>query len=75
MKIKSGWSGISYEYPDDRVVTPEEFFNIMKKIHDNDKGYEENWHADMDNLMCRVLTDLGYGDGVDVFYDTDKWYS
>lgn len=71
MKIESDWF---YEYPDDRVTTPEEFFNIMKKIRNNG-GYEESWHRDMDNLMCRVLIDLGYGDGIDVFYDTDKWYS
>lgn len=75
MKIESGWTNLEYEYPDDRPVTPEEFKNLMVQIRNDIDGYEESWHSSMDDLMCRVLIDLGYGEGVDIFYNTPKWYS
>lgn len=36
---------------------------------------EEVCHCEMDDLMCQVLTELGYGDGVKVFDETPKWYA
>lgn len=50
----------------------------MKDIRDTyGQNYrdEEDIHYDMDNLMCEVLTELGYGDGVKVFRNEPKWYS
>lgn len=32
-------------------------------------------HFNMDMLMVRTLRDLGYGEGVDIFVKTDKWYA
>ena len=40
----------------------------------SDRSNTECNHIDMDNLMCTLLTDLGYGEGVRVFYDADEWY-
>ena len=31
-------------------------------------------HLQGDMLMCQVLTQLGYGDGVEVFEKMCKWY-
>ena len=38
----------------------------------NDK---EDRHRVMDRLMCDLLRKLGYGDGIDVFEKTSKWYA
>ena len=35
----------------------------------------EGQHDEMDKLMCELLRELGYGDGVDVFERQEKWYS
>lgn len=60
-------------------MTPEEF---EKKMRDAVKestlyGYtdEEAVHICMDSIMCKLLRELGYGAGIDVFVKTRKWYS
>ena len=69
------------------VMTPEEFANQMRELIDKhthsttffgkDTLYldKEDCHDAMDGLMCKVLTQLGYGEGVDIFNDTPKWYA
>lgn len=54
-------------------MTPEEFKTAMEEHAKS--GDTECMHADMDKLMCKVLTDLGYGDGVEVFKKEPKWYA
>lgn len=54
-------------------MTPEEFADAMKKIADN--GDTEYDHRDADDLMIKVLTSLGYGEGAEIFDCMDKWYS
>lgn len=54
-------------------MTPEEFKNRMLEISDN---YDEEMaHIYADGLMCDLLRELGYGEGVDVFEDMPKWYA
>lgn len=54
-------------------MTPEEFEAKMKEIL---KGKDsEREHEDADNLMCEVLTSLGYEDGVTIFKNATKWYA
>lgn len=49
------------------------FTNEMRRIaRENDT---EMTHIYMDELMCKLLRELGYGDGVDIFEETNKWYS
>ena len=59
-------------------MTPEEFKNEMQKIS-NQRGEkfcdEEITHSKADDLMCDLLRELGYGEGVDVFEDMPKWYA
>ena len=55
-------------------MSPEEFKQKMLEFEaDNYKDIEEI-HSKMDDLMCEVLSMLGYGDGVEVFQNTEKWY-
>lgn len=69
------------ESSDNRIMTPEEFAKKMKKISDNlkyqnDAYYdEEDTHMQMDDLMSDLLRQLGYGEGIDIFENTNKWYS
>lgn len=60
-----------------KVMTPEEFKIEMQKIHDEykDKDDPESCHIYMDRLMCDLLIDLGYWEGIDIFENTYKWYA
>jgi len=35
----------------------------------------EAGHSNADKLMCEVLSELGYKEGVDIFNNMLKWYS
>ena len=52
-----------------RDTPPDEFAAEMRECSGSD---EEVAHGMMDDIMCRVLRELGYGDGVDVFDKQDK---
>lgn len=49
------------------------FANEMRRIDRNDNT--EMAHILADELMCKLLRELGYGEGVDIFEKMDKWYS
>ena len=36
---------------------------------------EEEFHKLADGIMCEVLNQLGYGEGIEVFHRNPKWYS
>lgn len=57
------------------MMTPEEFKLKMQTILTEHENYPETCHYEMDKLMCEVLSDLGYEEGVKVFEDTERWYS
>ena len=57
------------------MMLPEEF---KEKMQDINKKYEndvEAKHSKMDDLMCEVLKQHGYDEGIDVFEKTELWYS
>lgn len=56
-------------------MTPEEFEKQMREIADSSRGDPEAAHATADELMQKVLKELGYGAGADVFDDVYKWYA
>lgn len=56
-------------------MTPEKFADKMNAIFNEYFNDEERRHIAMDNLMCEVLRELGYGDGIDIFENADKWYA
>ena len=49
-----------------------EFAEKMGELGD---GCEECDHIEADRLMCEVLKELGYGDGVKLFEELHKWYA
>lgn len=59
-------------------MLPEEFYlqmvEIKQRCFDEDDD-EEQCHRSMDNLICSVMIELGYSDGIDVFKNTPKWYA
>lgn len=55
------------------VGTPKEFAEKMYQLAES--GDAEADHVKADELMCQLLTSLGYGEGVKIFRDMDKWYS
>ena len=58
-------------------MTPKEFEKRMKEIAESEGRYRdaENTHSEADELMETVLKELGYGDGVKIFREMDKWYA
>lgn len=54
-------------------MEPKEFTERMKQIKEG--GDIEIRHSDADNLMCEVLADLGYEEGVKIFEEMSKWYA
>ena len=55
-------------------MNPEEFKNemiIIREVYDS----PEEFHIFADELMCELLRELGYGDGIDIFDNQEKWYS
>ena len=57
----------------DKDWLPESF--AKKMVEACAHHYEEEDHVAADDLMCQLLTVLGYADAVQVFDDTPKWYS
>lgn len=61
------------------VMTPEEFKQAMADVyheHWRPNHYdEEDGHIAMDTIMCDLLRDLGYGEGIDIFKSAHKWYA
>ena len=57
------------------AMTPEEFYEAMKAIDDNLRYDEEVAHSEADDLMAKLLSDLGYDKGVAVFNQMHKWYA
>jgi hypothetical protein len=60
---------------EEKVMSPEEFAKAMNKMFDNQSKDKENAHRSADALMLKILTDLGYGEGVEAFKKMPKWYS
>ena len=57
------------------MITPEEFEIEMLQCFDfsdscNDR---QRAHYDACELMCKLLKQLGYGGGIDVFERLNKW--
>lgn len=55
------------------VGTPKEFAKKMSYLAESDDPEAD--HIKADELMCQLLTSLGYGEGVKIFREMYKWYS
>lgn len=56
-------------------MTPDEFLQKMQEIKQNHFDDVEIMHVCADDLLCEVLSSLGYEKGVEVFDDMEKWYA
>lgn len=56
-------------------MTPEQFAEKMRQIEIRYCGDPEAMHGAADGLMCELLTELGYGEGVETFKKLDVWYA
>lgn len=56
-------------------MDPQKFYEKMDQIRMQYKSDLEACHVEMDDLMCKVLNELGYEAGVRVFENTEKWYA
>lgn len=63
------------------LMTPEAFKETMlalQKKHldmEQETGDVASFHMEADTLMEDLLEELGYGDGVQIFRDSPKWYT
>ncbi len=46
----------------------------MQLIKETERD-KEIAHIEADDLMCELLTELGYGEAVKIFEEMEKWYS
>lgn len=75
--IEHKWTA-SQTNPFNTPMTPEEFKQAMADAYH--KYYEiecdeELVHGAMDYIICELLRDLGYGEGIDIFDNTPMWYA
>ena len=55
------------------IISPQQFAEQMREIaKDKDREFRHVW---MDKLMVKVLNQLGYEEGTQVFDSTMKWYA
>jgi hypothetical protein len=47
----------------------------MLDIIDNTRGDAEAAHSKMDAFLCHQLRALGFGAGIEVFENAEKWYA
>lgn len=63
------------EEKNEKVMTPEEFADQMKKLAEKYGDDEELFHSIADDLMVGLLIQLGYEKGIEIFAHQPKWYS
>jgi hypothetical protein len=56
-------------------MTPTEFTEALIALRDQFEDDPEVLHSSADALMCRILTELGYGEGVKIFRKMKIWYA
>lgn len=56
------------------MINAEEFAKQMKELENKYGTDREALHSKMDELMCKVLTEQGFGEGIKIFEDSDIWY-
>lgn len=57
----------------DKEFSAKGFANEMRRL--DKMGDPEIAHYEADVLMCELLTELGYSEGVEIFKEMYKWYA
>lgn len=55
-------------------MTPEQFKDKMLEIIKTNEDDPENAHPEADDLLCDLLKELGYGEGIKLYKEMEKWY-
>lgn len=61
-----------------KKISPDEFFEKIRVAKEKfffEDSNIENCHMEMDEIMCKTLSSLGYDKGVKLFRTTPKWYA
>ncbi len=61
--------------PKETFITPEQAASEMERIRNDKNGDTELLHAEMDDLMVKLLRQLGYEAAAEIFDNTYKWYA
>lgn len=58
------------------LMTPKAFAEEMAQIQNSYPKFTDTdeRHMKMDEAMCKLLRSLGYGEGVEIFEKSEKWY-
>lgn len=56
-------------------MTPVKFSAQMRALIEQYGDDEESCHWHCDQLICQLLRELGYGEAVDMFEATERWYA
>lgn len=56
-------------------MTPEEAAQAMRHLREKYGADFEIAHGYMDDLLCKVLREQGFGEMVDIYDDQEKWYA
>ena len=56
-------------------MTKEKFKREMQNIISRNDDDWESAHYQADKLIIKLLIELGYNDGAEIFDDMPKWYS
>lgn len=59
----------------EKPLTPDEFLGHIMSLKGKYDGDTEAFHAAADDLLCKVLRQLGYKEGIEVYKETEKWYA
>lgn len=57
------------------IPTPEEFEKQVREVVKEHKCDPEAQHIETDELMEKLLMQLGYEEAIKVIWTTERWYS
>lgn len=58
-----------------KLISKSDFAERMKKISEDKNLGNEDQHIKADKLMCRVLRQSGYGKGIEIYNQLNKFYA
>ena len=58
------------------MITPSEFKDKMLKLEEEfgSGKDEEEFHIEADKLICQIMREFGYGEGINIFERNPIWY-
>ncbi len=57
------------------ITSPQRFKELMQELKNDFGDDPEIFHSRADALMCLMLEELGYADGIAIFDKQERWYA